>query len=386
MASQVFTPSNILRTLTGQCLIPVHHPAIVILSHLSFKYITSLHPHHPLQSPRCIMSPLFQTGATASEPSAWSEDKPIDLYEARNLLNDNHMFIERGARGELPRPVADTVEQIMSTEFRGLSRRSARSITKSLASYEGGNSVDRFRLFWRELTEDPPEKLVDVNGEPEYKLIDRRDRGWKQSGAREFNRDGLHGLHIDDPEQTELAAALLVPKPRKIYGLADAAFSADEMRGNLNVARWAGLAGGIWHCFLLIEPQCGNDTSIEFAEVRALRAGSVLIQAHREMKKRAMMLDHQEQPGDDASAVAFSLCFTPAIARLYVHWANDGDGTPRYFMYQIRRYLPDEEDGVIELRHDLDRIVDWGSSDRLDAPGGIKEMLRELKDKHINGF
>ncbi|KAL8927279.1 MAG: hypothetical protein Q9208_002456 [Pyrenodesmia sp. 3 TL-2023] len=322
----------------------------------------------------------------APEPSAWSEGELIDLRGARLLLNENDMFIEKGGRQALPPSVVNTVEQIMSLEFRGMSKETAVDITTDLAAYEGGNSFDRFAIYWRELTDQSPEKLVTVNGEPEYKLIDRTSRGLRWSAAGEFRHDGLANLPINVSQQRELAVALNVPKPRMIYGLADAAFSADEMRGNVNVARWAGLANGIWHPFMVIEAQCGNDTSIEFAEVRALRTGSALIRAHREMKRRAMMPDHQEEPGIDASAVVLSLCFTPAIAKLYVHWANDRDGTPKYYMNQIKRYLPDDEYGVVELRHDLDRIVDWGTSDRLDAPGGIKEMLWELKDKHINGF
>ncbi|KAL8754482.1 MAG: hypothetical protein Q9184_005101 [Pyrenodesmia sp. 2 TL-2023] len=316
----------------------------------------------------------------APEPPAWYEDRMIDLYHARNLLNENHMFIEKGAHGKLPRPVIDTVEQIMDPDFEEMSEERAWNITRGLASYEGGNSFDWFELYWRELTHNSPQKLVHVNGAPQYMLIDWTDRGLKQSVARKFNRDGLSNLQIDDPEQSELAAALNVPQPHMVLGLADVAFSADEMRGNENVARWAGLADRNWHPFMLIETQCGNDSSIEFAEVRALRAGSALLQAHREMKRRALM-----QPWDDTPALAFSLCFTPAIAKLYVHSADDRDGIPSYFMYQIRRYLPDEEDSVVDLRHDLDRIVDWGTSDRLYAPGGIKEMVRELKNKHING-
>ncbi|KAI4205979.1 MAG: hypothetical protein LQ346_001358 [Caloplaca aetnensis] len=347
-------------------------------------------PYLLLRNPHRVESPEHETAAAmseASEPSAWLEDKPLHLDEARHILNENSMFIQKGALGELPPSVEAVVERILSPDFLRMSRQRAWRITKELAEYEGGDDFSRFAQYWGALTHNIAKKLVNINGVDHYMPIDTEARGLRPRAAREFNRDGMCSLRIDDPYHKELAAALSVPKPRKVYGLGDAAFNAEEMRANRNVARWAGLVEGNWHSFMLVESQCGNDTSIECAEVRALRAGSALVQAHREMKSRAIVYNHQEQPADDASGLVFSLCFTPAIAKLYVHWANDADITgERYYMYQIRRYLPDEEDGVIDIRHDLDRIVDWGTWDRLHGPGGVKEMLWELKDKHINGF
>ncbi|KAL8908290.1 MAG: hypothetical protein Q9207_000912 [Kuettlingeria erythrocarpa] len=321
-----------------------------------------------------------------SEPSAWVEDKPIHLDEARHILNENGMFIQKGPLGELPRSVEAVVKRVMTPSFKRMSRQQAWRISKELVEYEGGDDFGRFSKYWGQLTDKLPEKLVNVNGVVQYMPLDTEARGLRPRAAREFNRDGMRSLRIDDPYHRELAAALSVPRPRKVYGLGDAAFSAEEMRANINVARWAGLVEGGWHSFMVVESQCGNDTSMESAELRALRAGSALVQAHREMKRRAAVFNHQHQPADDASALVFSLCFTPAIAKLYVHWANDRDITgERYYMCQVRRYFPDEEDGVIDMRHDLDRILDWGSWDRLRGPGGVKEMLWELKDKHTNG-
>ncbi len=347
-------------------------------------------PYHLLRNPHRVESPEDETAGARTEtpePSAWVEDKPIRLDEARYILKENGMFIQKGPLGELPPSVEAVIERIMSRDFKAMSRRRAWIITKELVEYEGGDDFNRFTHYWGMLTNQLPEKLVNVGGVVQYMPFDPEARGLRPRAAREFNRDGIRSLKINDPFHQELAAALSVPKPRKVYGLGDAAFSAEEMRTNINVARWAELVEGSWHSFMVVESQCGNDMSIESAEVRALRAGSALVQAHREMKRRAVVFNHQDQPADDASGLVFSLCFTPAIAKLYVHWVNDRDITgERYYMCQIRRYFPDEEDGVIDIRHDLDRILDWGCSDRLHGPGGVKEILLELKDKHINGF
>ncbi|KAL8649961.1 MAG: hypothetical protein Q9210_004103 [Variospora velana] len=325
----------------------------------------------------------------ASKPSAWTDDKPIDFYEAFELLENNHISINKGPRKELPSTVATAVQQVMSTNFTDMQSSKAHRAIAALVRVQGLNDITVFISFWHALYNRDSQKKTNIDGVEILEDIEWSERGVSINWSHEFEGLGLSSLDYNNRAGKKLASALSTPKPQITVGLHASVFTPAEMEANRAATQWAQLSATCWHSFLLFESQCGENTTIELAEVRALRAGSALVKANQQLKAEAGMFDFEERH-DDESTIVFSFCLTPSLCKLYVHWASveyDGDDCRvDYHMQQILRYLPDEQDSWINMRQDLERILDWGTSSRLDGPGGVREILTEInaKSKHAS--
>ncbi|KAI4140664.1 MAG: hypothetical protein LQ341_003755 [Variospora aurantia] len=338
------------------------------------------------------MDPQNENGrltSVASKPSAWTDDKPIDFYEAFELLKDNQISINKGPRKELPSTVAKAVQHVMSTDFTEMQSSKADRAIAALVRAQGANDVTVFISFWHALYNGDSQKKTNIDGVGILEDIEWSERGASINRSQEFEGPGLFSLDYNDRAGKRLASALSTPKPQITVGLHASVFTPAEMEANRAATQWAQLSALCWHSFLLFESQCGENTTIELAEVRALRAGSALVKANQQLKAEAGMFGLGGRHHDE-STIVFSFCLTPSLCKLYVHWASieyvGDESQVNYHMQQTQRYLPDEQDSWINMRQDLERILDWGTSSRLDGPGGVREILTEInaKSKHAS--
>ncbi|KAI4086019.1 MAG: hypothetical protein LQ344_007919 [Seirophora lacunosa] len=319
-----------------------------------------------------------------SDPSAWASDSPIDINAALVLLDRNRMYIEKGACSTLPSTVAEALLPVMSTNFTEMQSPRVDIAVERLIQCQLHNANTTFTCFFEDLYEGfrgLSQKKINHDGVERLEHIDWRQRGLKYEISGNFDKTGSFPIRYHNDKDEALATALHMPSPRTSFGISERVFNDAEMQANRSLSEWAGIAQSCWHTFLIFECAFGPNTSFELAEVRALRAGSTLVNADRRMKKRVGML-YSDERGIDGSTIVFSFCLTPTLWKLYVHWASfDVNHTvyrTRYHMNQIKRYLPDEQDSWISMRQDFERILDWGTSSRLNGPGGVREMLAKI--------
>ncbi|KAI4269984.1 MAG: hypothetical protein L6R35_006647 [Caloplaca aegaea] len=324
--------------------------------------------------------------SNSSEASADTNKGPIDLGAALQILSHhNGVNLYKGANKELPPRIAEVVQQVMSTAFAEMDFKKASRIIDVLAADQQTNEASNFGDFWFSFYETLKSKKKENNGESdEYEEIEWSEQGLYRVMLQEFDHRAFSPLHVlygIGPEALKCVDFIQIPQARIAFGFHSRTFTDAEFQAQMQVYQWGHIVAGIWHPFLLIESQFESPSTIDIPEIKMARAGSVLVEVHRLMKSKASMLK-LEDFGVDASTIVFSLCLATSIAKLYVHWASvdacSKQHLTQYHMKQVRRYLPNEQDSLINMRQDLERILDWGASSRLNGPGGVREMLAKI--------
>jgi len=167
------------------------------------------------------------------------------------------------------------------------------------------------------------------------------------------------------------------PKPDVVFGILKDRFPPPA-RAQLSgfVKNLIGVAAGLEHPFFGIEVE-GPGGSIEEAENQALRTGTTLVNAFRQLVKAAKdPAQGEEKEGLDDVTFAFTCSWVPQLAKIHVHWHElQKDGSSVWHMNVVRYYLMDYDDHMENFRRDIYNILDWG----IDC--GRQTMLREIVAK-----
>ncbi len=110
------------------------------------------------------------------------------------------------------------------------------------------------------------------------------------------------------------------------------------------------------------------------AENQAIRGGAALISAMRQLDILAGYIDETtEAVGPDENNIAFSCCWVPNLACLYVHWFEKrADGHTIYHMNLLYSYLMNDTTHISDFRSALYNVLEYGI-----APSR-KQKLRKL--------
>ena len=207
---------------------------------------------------------------------------------------------------------------------------------------------------------------------------------------------------FQDLQRTEAQLGLTNPKPDFTFGFEDPA-NPPRTAPRLSSADIAliTMAESLRHPFFVVENKSAQDP-IEDAENQAIRSGAALVEARRQLENNARPVGETEKEGIDMNSFAFSCCWVPQYANIFVHWhelrkaeplnnpfdkpTNEFDGEDRaieqsdtyssiWHMNLIQGYTFSREGDMKEFRRDIDNILDWGVS--LER----KEALRVLELK-----
>ena len=161
-----------------------------------------------------------------------------------------------------------------------------------------------------------------------------------------------------DKLSTDPKVALTIPKPDLAYGFSLFTFSDEENAIMDDYADLFCVCPNLVSVFFIIECKAYCQ-SIENAEVQASRGTAALMCAQRQLDILTSSL--QDENGVDQRSRVFSLCISPQVARINVHWiaAND-EGILKYYLHHVQLYNLERPEEVKQLRRDIWSVMEWG--------------------------
>lgn len=190
---------------------------------------------------------------------------------------------------------------------------------------------------------------------------------------------------LDKPKNDRTLNELLAkwrietPRPDIAYGLKKEAFTHDEQFINSSCAA-SQISQHLYHTFFLVEAKSVKNSLIDEAENQCCRSGASMVNARRIFNAEAGEIS---SPGADLTSIAFSLALTPSFGNLFVHWAEVLDDDKTIFhMSFIVSYPLRMRSGIVDMKHDIDNILDWGTLRRKNE---LKQVCRRIQDSRNAG-
>lgn len=385
----------------------------------------SILPHHSAHIHHSPTSNLTSTASTSDSPSV-----EMTVSDTRTLLKRNRLHIFDDNAEERTRKIIQAGQDI-----RGRRRSStmpfeiSETLVKTIKKY--ANKGERTFMFhlWKALLNDTrqvPDRELTLEDDPEmFKWAERawdKDHVWGKWEA-DFIPDRCPTLEPTGDAKLDAALSgvprIATPRPDIGYGFDFEAFS--QLHSEMLHQTPGGTITSQQFCtFFAVEAKCG-ERSIEEAENQCCRTGATMAKSRRDMsraliEKRAFLQtlrpavlamplpstdpeaptsDHMtpaqapssdlpvnqpssasNQPTQDIDTVSFTLAVCPQIAKMCIHFAETWpDGHTEWQMHGLTSYLLERSDGLAELRHDIDNILDWGCTKRKKQ---ITEQAAEL--------
>ncbi|KAL8943982.1 MAG: hypothetical protein Q9211_000773 [Gyalolechia sp. 1 TL-2023] len=301
-------------------------------------------------------------------------------FEVRAFLGVHGMYLKDKESYQEHPALVEIVNKILNRESKTDMRpESAEKIIKDVEKLALRKEPKFFEKFWPRIFKDS-HPVKDITEDGKWVTVEWDVQGLDNNPNQQFKLSGVTAL---DPKN-ELHKKILEevpkvqhPKPDQSFGVDEAMFSDDENRINGLYINLTGISEGIYHTFL-VEEFKGYGGSMVEAENQALRAGSTVVEVNVALWEKAQMRRLSET-GADLSTIAFSFCITTETAKLFVHWAKVEAGMTKYIMSPLRHYTLRSDDDLRELRRDIDRILDWGTIDRLQGSNGVRAVLRQIE-------
>lgn len=189
---------------------------------------------------------------------------------------------------------------------------------------------------------------------------------------KEFKEDDLEAIEdcnftkrllpLPDSITNDKPMGLTEPKPDYTYGIAEPERIPDaEVHVPEHLQACLGVAPHMRYPFYVEEYKSAEEGIIK-AEHQAMRDGAVLVNARRKLNQ-ALKGDNWVSPkGPDMDSFVFSCAWTPETAKIFVNWYEKlPDGQEVFHMTKIgRSYAMDHKENIIQMRHDVHNILDWG--------------------------
>ncbi|KAL8804014.1 MAG: hypothetical protein Q9182_002805 [Xanthomendoza sp. 2 TL-2023] len=303
----------------------------------------------------------------------------VRIHEEHGLI-----LVQGGDVLTLPPAIETAVDKVMNTgSWHQMKTNSAVKIIDRMVESGSSNEISILMQFWLGLHKDASFKSEGAT---------TTEHEWDDVGLtikfdQQFCLRGPSMLDITDPQDKKILDAIPPiqhPKPNITMGLTEKLgsrtfFDQNERSAHKILNKRTQITKDIFHPFAIWEQK--KSKAIELAQVQALRGGSTLVWAFRQNLAQAKMID-LDDPGIDATNIAFSFAGNTSQTRIFVHYADVGeDKRTKYYMQEIREYSLTKQDQLKQLRSDLDHILDWGTMNRLLGPQGTRAMLSRI----ING-
>ena len=212
---------------------------------------------------------------------------------------------------------------------------------------------------------------------------------WDQDGLKEAWNQSFLENSIPQIDTSDKAAKQILdshpciknPKPTIDWALCPTVFDDDERLMEMNRLYYA-QAGicptDLWQPFCLLEAKMKG--SLEDAIHECACGGAALVSAARQLHYVAGQ--DLTTPGADLTTPVFSLAVIPTVISLLVHWAEvDDKGITTYHTSHVCTYALENPGVLIQLRHDLDNILDWGT---LNRKAEVIRLMTAIADGHEN--
>ena len=227
---------------------------------------------------------------------------------------------------------------------------------------------------------DVPTRKRSLNDEVVFTAQDYDDDGLHYMQNNKFIKNALPGYS----KATEKAIGLSDPQPDWTFGLKQGLPDPKTRRLPSKVSSLLGVCPGMHHPFLVIETKSAEE-GMGLAENQAIRDGSTIVNARRQLNYMAANIPRLPAilSGPDEHSFAFSCCWNPDLAKVFVNWCQVmPDGTEIFHMNRVADYLMSREEELVKLRRDLHNIIDWGVLTNRQA---AEEVVAKIRTKIASG-
>ena len=232
---------------------------------------------------------------------------------------------------------------------------------------------------------DAPTRKRSLDDEVVYTAQDYDDNRLHWMQNNKFIKNALPGYS----KAAEKAIGLSDPQPNWTFGLKQAPYlDPKNRRLPSKVASLLGVCPGMHHPFLVIETKSAEE-GIGPAENQAIPDGSTIVNARRQLNYMAQerTANIPQLPaissGPDEHSFAFSCCWNPDLAKIFVNWCQVmPDGTEIFHMNRVADYVMSREEELLTLRRDLHNIIDWGVLTNRQA---AEEVVAKIRAKIASG-
>ncbi|KAL8982612.1 MAG: hypothetical protein Q9177_005216 [Variospora cf. flavescens] len=296
--------------------------------------------------------------------------------------------------------IVEAVQRILNRgSFRPMDSEEAERVVVRLsrAASWRPNKATAFFLFAKEMF---PESYQIADGSRPGGWISKqwRDEGLGFTFDEAFDQSAVSFLNPwneSDEQAIDLFPRVRRPKPNITFGL-----NHDDDENWIQELHWL---RGHGYRVSFLRHICHPFLSVHFsksafqAQFEAQRACAVLIEANRELQACAGMA-HLDESEIDIFNMVFSFAIDSAYAVLHVHWARfslrkaqssmrrikglehyRADGI-EYISFRVAAYLLGWKEDVKNYRHNLECILSWGTTARMDGPKGIKALMARVTD------
>ena len=255
---------------------------------------------------------------------------------------------------------------------------------KALAAMYKTRSEQTFiEMFFLPLTQGSRNVQIkdDIDNETENSLWGERawaDDGMDINRCQPFLRNSLPKVDTKgDKNYKKLLNSherIKNPNPDRCYGLAEQAFTTEELRINHLLYKYTGISHGIYYPSIIIE--FGFHQSITELECQCARGGAALVNAVRSVRSTAgedIMVG-----GADLHSLIYCFAISGEIAYLHVNWALVEGTSTTFHMHLVREFSLRRGPTIMEMRAALNNLLDWTVYDR---KTWIKGLLRKIEAK-----
>ena len=251
------------------------------------------------------------------------------------------------------------------------------------AKYKTRSEQTFIEMFFLPLTQGSRNVLVEDDSGNKTENPFWKERAWADDGmdiniCQPFLRNSLPKVDTrGDKNYKKLLDSherIKNPNPDRCYGLAEDAFTTEELRINHLLHKYIGISHGIYHPSIVIE--FGLHKSITELEGQCARGGAALVNAIRSVRSAAgedIMVD-----GADQDSMIYTFAISGEIAYLHVNWAFVEGSSTTFHMHLVKEFSLRRGPTIMEMRGALNNLLDWTVGDR---QLWIKGLLQKIDAK-----
>ncbi|KAM0796488.1 hypothetical protein BDR22DRAFT_893174 [Usnea florida] len=328
-------------------------------------------------------------GSARSRSTASLPKLANNVHNVRRSLGDNGLYFQDTAYGDLFKDFKESI--------------------KALSEECDTGEFSYFKILKPLFIKD--DRLVETKKRNFAEEIIYRSKAWADDGLDDKSDvPFVRGILFQDLQRTEAQLGLTNPKPDFTFGFKDPA-NPPRTTPRLSSANTTliKMAESLRHPFFVVENKSTQDP-IEEAENQAIRSGAALVEARRQLENNARPVGETENEGIDMNSFAFSCCWVPQYANIFVHWyelrkeeppidpfdgptneaAGNNDATEQsdtyssiWHMNLVQGYSFGREEDMKEFRRDIDNILDWGVSPERKEALRVLELKLAAKSKAV---
>ncbi len=248
------------------------------------------------------------------------------------------------------------------------------------AKYKTRSEQTFIEMFFLPLTQGSRNVLVKDDSGSETENPFWRERAWADDGmdinvCQPFLRKSLPKVDTKgDKNYKKLINSheqIKNPIPDRCYGLAEQAFTTEELRINHLLHKYIGISHGIYHPSIVIE--FGLHKSVTELEGECARGGAALVNAVRSV--RAAAGEDIMVGGADQDSLIYSFAISGEIAYLHVNWAFVEGTSTTFHMHLVKEFSLRRGPTIMEMRGALNNLLDWTVGDRQTWIRGLLQKI-----------